>query len=135
MKCKEHIHQDATYQDHSRIPSQPQPSPLIGLGHKTLHEDVFGPNYPSLDVHHREQPRVVSISIETSNNLFTSLNNSLSNQCCLPRAAQQCNLRRPETHALARCREIYIIHGIHASTTDTDSWHTFVPAQTCLKLQ
>lgn len=78
----EHIHQDATYQDHSRIPSQPQPSPLIGLGHKTLHENVFGPNYSSLGVHHREQSRVISISIETSNNLFTSLNNSLSNQCC-----------------------------------------------------
>ncbi|OJA15042.1 hypothetical protein AZE42_13069, partial [Rhizopogon vesiculosus] len=50
-------HQDATYQDHSRIPSQSQRSPLIGLGHKTLHEDVFGPNHLGLGVHHREQSR------------------------------------------------------------------------------
>ncbi|OJA10735.1 hypothetical protein AZE42_13455, partial [Rhizopogon vesiculosus] len=53
----EHVHQDATYQDHSRIPSQPHPSPLISLGHKTLHEDMFEPNHPGLGVHHREQSR------------------------------------------------------------------------------
>ncbi|OAX33046.1 hypothetical protein K503DRAFT_869803 [Rhizopogon vinicolor AM-OR11-026] len=53
----EHVHQDATHQDHSRIPSQPQPSPIISLEHKTLHENAFRPNHPGLGVHHREQSR------------------------------------------------------------------------------
>ncbi|OJA15846.1 hypothetical protein AZE42_09901 [Rhizopogon vesiculosus] len=110
----EHVHQDATYQDHSRIPSQPQPSPLIGLGHNTLHEDVFGPNHPGLGVHHREQSRAPKQPIQEQ-----------------PNNAIQERMHSPGVERSTS----YMASMPLLQSTDTDGWHTFAPARICSKLQ